>query len=73
MYDFMSKKIVIYFKEILITYAYTWCIVNVYESQYQIYRKSRLFDVDNKSSDFYLYNKSSSIHAWKSKVKVLSR
>lgn len=37
--------------------------VNVYESQYQIYRKSRLYDVDNKSSDFYLYNKSSSIHA----------
>lgn len=26
--------------------------VNVYESQYQIYRKSRLYDVDNKSSDF---------------------
>lgn len=34
--------------------------VNVYESQYQIYRKSRLYDVNNKSSDFYLYNKSSS-------------
>lgn len=62
MYDFMSKKIVIYFKEILITCIYMMH-VNVYESQYQIYRKSRLYDVDNKSSDFYLYNKSSSIHA----------
>lgn len=26
MYDFMSKKIVIYFKEILISYAYAWCM-----------------------------------------------
>lgn len=28
---------------------------------HQIYRESKLYDVDNKSSDFYLYNKPSSI------------
>lgn len=26
MYDFMFKKIVIYFKEILIFYVYVWCM-----------------------------------------------